>query len=650
MIKSGKYVQTIEGNTFTANFDIDGNYPQNKISLSIGNTYPAHWIADLSPDGDNNWEGNIWYRKDGAETLKVNSEGRLGSVGSIPDRIKVWYGDYYAAGGFYYVYIYLKKSGTNEYWKYWYKKTSDHFREVNMEIDYESGVNRILSLNPHSVDNHRPASLPNEAITIESTFAKAGINIVRNTANENAIATSVAGSNARWSNAELHDAMQTQWSKDESSAWALWVLQADKHDDNATGIMFDDIGAHQRCGTALFHGYSGYSGVSAGITNRHKFHTLIHEIGHTFNMSHSWVKTSGTSRWSDRVVNENEARSYMNYPSRVAAGYYGFFDNFEYRFSDQELTFLRHAPEAFVKMGGSTWGTDHAGSGFDDLGADTNNKPVVSDLQLSIRSTKAKPVYDFMEIVNLELELKNVGQKSKEVEKDILEDIAHMGIRVSRNGAPAKVFKPYATPCHRDEPKVTLAVGESLRDTHFLSAGKFGWAISEPGIYEVSITIDMHGEDGKISSEPLTLMVKEPAKQNAREQEKLAADYFTDHVGRTLAMGGTKVLTNANDVLAEVETRLSGTQVAQQAALTRNLPNIRKFKTLQVNADGTKTIKEDTVDDQAINNVKEVLVNQNAIAKANLGKQVVSKLCKKVAEDLKASGDDQGAKQVADAS
>ena len=174
-MKSGKYSQTISGHTFTAHFDVDGDYPQNKVSLSIGSTYPSHWIADLSPDGANNWEGDIWYRKDGAETLKGNSEGRISSSGSLPDKIRVWYGGYYAAGGFYYVYIYLKKSGTDQHWKYWYKKQSDHFREVNVEFDHEAGISPILSLNPHDVDNHRPASLPNEAISVESTFAKAGI-------------------------------------------------------------------------------------------------------------------------------------------------------------------------------------------------------------------------------------------------------------------------------------------------------------------------------------------------------------------------------------------------------------------------------------------------------------------------------------------
>ena len=644
-MKSGKYTQTISGHTFTAHFDVDGDYPQNKISLTLGSTYPAHWIADLSPDGDNNWEGDIWYRKDNADSLKVSSDSRIGSAGDIPDRIRVYYGGHYAAGGFDYIYVYLKKSGTDKQWKYWYKKVSDHFREVNVEIDHEAGVSPILSLNPHNIDNHRPTSLPNADITIASTFQKAGISIVRNTSNEGAVATSNAGSNSRWSNAELHDAMQTAWSKDEASAWAMWVLQANKHDDDHTGLMFDDIGTHQRCGTALFHGNSGYSGASANVVNRHKFMTLIHEMGHNFNLYHSWVKTSGTSNWSNRVANEPEARSYMNYANRVAAGYYGFFDTFEYRFSDQELLFLRHAPEEFIKMGGNTWGTDHAGAGFDGEAGVPGDEPVTNDLELTVSSNKIKPVYEFLELVNLDLTLTNQGEETQQVDPELLDDTAHMTIKVSRNGKLAKEYKPYATPCHKDESKVSLAKGESITGEICLAGGKLGWVVDEPGRYEISVVVGLHSAEGKenISATPFVFIVAEPT---SGEDKTIADDYFNDDVGRVLAMGGTKVLTRANEVLTEVKERLPGSKAAQQADLTLNLPNIRKYKMLQVNHGGTKSVAEDQVDDKAISDIKNIVVNQTATIKENLGGKTFNKLCKKVAENLKEHGDDEGSEQV----
>ena len=516
---------------------------------------------------------------------------------------------------------------------------------MNVEIDHEAGVSPILSLNPHNIDNHRPTSLPNADITIASTFQKAGISIVRNTSNEGAVATSNAGSNSRWSNAELHDAMQTAWSKDEASAWAMWVLQANKHDDDHTGLMFDDIGTHQRCGTALFHGNSGYSGASANVVNRHKFMTLIHEMGHNFNLYHSWVKTSGTSNWSNRVANEPEARSYMNYANRVAAGYYGFFDTFEYRFSDQELLFLRHAPEEFIKMGGNTWGTDHAGAGFDGEAGVPGDEPVTNDLELTVSSNKIKPVYEFLELVNLDLTLTNQGEETQQVDPELLDDTAHMTIKVSRNGKLAKEYKPYATPCHKDESKVSLAKGESITGEICLAGGKLGWVVDEPGRYEISVVVGLHSAEGKenISATPFVFIVAEPT---SGEDKTIADDYFNDDVGRVLAMGGTKVLTRANEVLTEVKERLPGSKAAQQADLTLNLPNIRKYKMLQVNHGGTKSVAEDQVDDKAISDIKNIVVNQTATIKENLGGKTFNKLCKKVAENLKEHGDDEGSEQV----
>ena len=50
----------------------------------------------------------------------------------------------------------------------------------------------------------------------------------------------------------------------------------------------------------------------------------------------------------------------MNYPYNVAGGQTSFFPDFEYRFSDPELLFMRHAPYRFVQQGNALW-FDHHG-------------------------------------------------------------------------------------------------------------------------------------------------------------------------------------------------------------------------------------------------------------------------------------------------
>ena len=334
----------------------------------------------------------------------------------------------------------------------------------------------------------------------------------------------------------------------------------------------------------------------------------------------------------------------MNYPNRVAAGYYGFFDNFEYRFSDQELLFMRHAPEAFVKMGGSTFGTDHAGDRFGEVEAYGNDEPSTKGLALSVGSNKAKASYEFLELVNLDLKLTNTGNEAQEVAKDLLDDVGHMGIKVSRNGELAKEYKPYATLCHGDEEKVSLAKDESIDGEICLAGGKLGWVVDAPGIYEIIVCVHIHNENGEqcVTAAPFTFVVE----ASTKEEEKIAGDYFTDDVGRTLAMGGTKVLTNANDVLNQVIEVCKGKKAGQQAELTVNLPNTRKFKTVTVNADGSKTITEDSTDGSASESIKKILVQETGTAKENLGAKTFEKLCKKVADNLKEQGDSSGATTV----
>ena len=70
-------------------------------------------------------------------------------------------------------------------------------------------------------------------------------------------AVSGAGLDARWSDAEMHDAMLVFWSRFSATAqWAMWVFFAGLNEEDGKslgGIMFDDIGAQHRQGTAIFN-------------------------------------------------------------------------------------------------------------------------------------------------------------------------------------------------------------------------------------------------------------------------------------------------------------------------------------------------------------------------------------------------------------
>jgi hypothetical protein len=83
---------------------------------------------------------------------------------------------------------------------------------------------------------------------------------------------------------------------------------------------------------------------------------------------------------------------------------------------------------------------------------------------------------------------------------------------------------------------------------------------------------------------PLMLRVERPA---SREQERLADDVCTDTVGRVLALGGSRVLHGANDVLREVVERIPDEAVAKHAAACLALAETVPGKVLQGGGDGT---------------------------------------------------------------
>ena len=108
----------------------------------------------------------------------------------------------------------------------------------------------------------------------------------------------------------MHDAMQVYWSHFAPKAQSsVWVFFASLHEsipqpypyrlsnrDQLGGTMFDDIGPNHRQGCAIFED-SFISEAPSGDPNpeawvrRMRFWTAAHEIGHTFNLAHSWQKT-----------------------------------------------------------------------------------------------------------------------------------------------------------------------------------------------------------------------------------------------------------------------------------------------------------------------------------------------------------------------
>lgn len=585
--KSGLYGHTIQGFHFELRLDVDGNQPQNQASVTLTNEFPSHWIAELIPEGDDKWEGAIWFRHGEADVLTINGE--------LPNRLHVqWLEN---VEGEFARLTFLRNFRALVTFDM--ERESDFFRRAEFELDHEEEIDVLTSYNLHDHPN-RPSDLPDLNLTLQGVFSRVGVDVAL-TAGASEIDTSAAGSDEEWTPAEMHDAMLANWSRPDGTPWSMWVLSAGQFNDEpgrvVFGIMFDSIGGFHRNGTAVFNRsiddfYPASTPHRDAVIRRHKFRTLTHEIGHAFNLAHSWQKELRPgSEWHPGVVDEPEARSFMNYPGRVHGGEDAYWADFRFQFSDQELLFIRHAPEEFVAMAGADWFKNHADIGHPrlDLSPDTT-----AGLKLTVRFHRPRPIFEYLEPVRLEVKLANTLKEPLAVPPTILEDLSNLKISVTRRGSESVTFAPYARYCFAPQDGHELAPGEALYSEVLISSGLTGWLVSDPGRYDVVVSLPSEcgcssGLHGVSVSARTEFYVRPPARVDRAAIENLAQDWFTDDVGRVLAFGGSRSLSAANSCLEALSDRYPDSAAAVHARVAKHLPEMRAYKLVETHGDSLST-------------------------------------------------------------
>ena len=268
------------------------------------------------------------------------------------------------------------------------------------------------------------------------------------------------------------------------------------------------------------------------------------------------------------LLPEPKALSFMNYPYvDDVGGQKKFFEKFEYRFSNQEILFLRHAPESFVQMGNADWAIDH--------GFEQEHNHNQSDFKLEIGLNRDEPLFQFLEPVVMELKLTNTSNQTQSVKKQVLSDLDEMLVIVKKEGnQEGRRLLPYTKYLWNLETK-EVSPGETLFETIFVSVGKNGWIIDEPGYYSIQVALEINGK--KIVSNVLRLRVFPPA---GYEQEFLAQDFFSEEVGRILAFDGSRFLEKGNIILREINEKLSDHAVALHAHIALAKPLAFDYKYL----------------------------------------------------------------------
>lgn len=607
----------------TLRLDVDGHYPQMIASgaVSAGRSGSVSWMARLKPLSGGRFSGSISFRHPPAlagfpfTTLRITVQRP--SSGAEQPRLSVTF----RAPGW--------QTRTVKY-----ARVSSSFDTVVFEYDHVEGVAPVTSFDTGSHPN-RPLGLPVERLAIETVYERAGFHV--QTAGASSVALSGAGANQAWNDTEMHDAMQAAWSRNANRAqWAMWVFFANRYEDPDTGqpdpgmggIMFDSIG-RERQGTAIFYD-SFISEPPPGDPNaaahvaRMRFWTAVHEMGHAFNLLHSWQKALGTP-WLP-LANEPEARSFMNYPYRVTGKVPAFFADFEYRFTAEELLFLRHAPRQFVQMGNAAFASSH---GFEQ--ARVSPDP---DLALVIRFNRPRPLFEFMEPVVAEVKLTNVSRSPRVVDQTLLANLHELSIMVRKDGGEAREYHGFATCCREARP-VVLQPGDSLYNSVYLAAGANGVDLAEPGYYTLQAMLSLESED--IVSAPVRVRIAPP---RGYDEEYLAQDFFCEDVARVMSFDGSRVLDGANDTLREVSARLQGSAVARHAAIALAMPLRVPGKVLDLAGGAVKNIAAKPA--AARKDLTSALLSKPAAAAETLGhvdyKYYVDRLC-----DMLASAGDSAA-------
>ena len=395
-------------------------------------------------------------------------------------------------------------------------KISEFFRTVTLEIDRFQGTTFPPSANTHA-DPH-PADLANENITTRDVYRRAGIDM---TVTEDDVLNDAdsgdAGSN--WDEGELHDLMEDRFDRfGNFLQWNMYGVVVPKFGDpnynsGYYGTMFDwggwqtgDTYLRQGCAVAYDAIQGRTSGTlydSAAKRNRLFLQTFIHEVGHTFNLPHSWQRSASPDSGSE---------SFMNYPwgytGGTASKEESFWSNFRWEFDDVELIWMRHADRSDVIFGGRDW-----------IG---NNLSIFVTPEMEIRNdvlqleVRAEPLYDLGEPVRVEVKLKNTADRAQKIAARLQPEDGMITFFIRRPNGTFVRYVPPVTRCKALPDAIDLKAGESFYESVLLSYGAKGFQFLEPGEYLIRAYLET-ADAGCAVSKSCRLRIMAPKQRSTEE-------------------------------------------------------------------------------------------------------------------------------------
>jgi hypothetical protein len=461
---------------------------------------------------------------------------------------------------------------------------SSRFRSIQFEQDSVAGTIPFVSYDTGSLP--QPAGSPARTLTVSGAFAEAGIELQVAGA-PNIIPVSAAGLDAKWSDSEMHNAMVTHFSLFANKPqWRVWMLVATSHVDGYRGIMFDYGDSFQRQGAAVF--YNAIKGTSAA-SQRAQLRTYVHELGHAFNLLHSWQKNLANPPAPLGSNGGLGDLSWMNYawkyqpPLPAPGGEPAYWAAFPFQFTDNELIHLRHGFYRNVIMGSHPFG-----KGAAEVEPDMFEEPMEDNSGLALE-LRAKDAFEYGEPVVVELKLSTTDLRGRETHGFLHPNDDFVTVAIQDPSGRTRVFQPILRHCVDEDRTIQLDPGRiAVYDSAYIGFGKDGFYFDQPGEYSLRAQY-VAGDGSRIGCPVIRLRVRPPA---TKEDEQVGELLMGEEQGQLLALLGSEstFLASGNDALEGVIEEHGDHPLAAYARLVKGVNAERDFKILS--ADKQLEIKE----------------------------------------------------------
>jgi len=493
-------------------------------------------------------------------------------------------------------------------------------RRVNIETDRVSDVVTPVF---NSYDTGLlPSGGPARTLSVVGAYAEAGIEMAP-TSGSDVINLAEAGPNHTWSDAELHASMVRHFSLYRNAPdWSVYQLVCQLHDlgPSLYGIMFDQIG-FQRQGCAVFH--AGIGGTTSDKL-RLQLYTYTHELGHCFNLLHSWQKSLANPPGVDRPA----ALSWMNYPWNYPGGAAAFWSAFPFQFDGPELAHVRHGFRNTVIMGGDPFAVNSA-----ILDPQSVVAPLRDDSGFRIAVEAQHKSYALGEPVVVKLALSVTDKRGKVAHPHLDPRTSMTSIVIKKPNGEVVAYEPFVDHLVDAQPQF-LADGEVIEESAYIGHGAGGLYFDRPGTYLVR-AIYQAPDGSKVVSNAAEVRVRHPV--NAADEE-LAELLIGEQQGVLFSLLGSdsEALDDGNKAFDQVLAKHAKSPLADYVQAVRGVHLARTFVIVDDSKPGRVQVRKPKID------AAQELLSQATAGDSRIDDLSKVSFLKKLARAQAKAGDDTG--------